>query len=533
MEQPSLNLLGDNTKRLTSRRRGKRRGRKRKEVKPQIQPTNLANPIFGCPVDLLDPEKAQEDPDKLGVMVTRQEKELIVAQSRKQRKNLPTLVIEEISYSLFDHEELEKEAVFEATNTNDEGLYSVNDPRGGVVDRNSLCKTCYLDNMECPGHFGIIKLAEPIIHPSFRREVVDILTSICNSCGGLLLPIDQIKEKGFLALSGMKRLRAIADASSKLPCRRKRIEGEEGITACIANPTYKTSKLKETGKIFYTYDIKGKGIENVRSIEDIEAIFDSITKEEAEILGFSGGAHPRKLILKSITVMPLCARAPVIQDGLVLKDDTTSMYQDIIRYNEELKKDDLDEHERGNKLKNLIFSIEHLIDNSDKKYRQGKKKAYQSIKDRIQGKEAIIRSSMMGKRVNYSARTVLGPDPNLKFGQIRIPKAMAPYLTQHEVVTPANIKRLTALFNTGKITYITPSRGRLEGRRIKVNEKVRETYRLTFGDEVDRWLQNGDYVVFNRQPTLHKQGIMGYEVVLGTPKTIGLHLGYTPQHNAD
>ena len=160
-------------------------------------------------------------------------------------------------------------------------------------------------------------------------------------------------------------------------------------------------------------------------------------------------------------------------------------------------------------------------------------KVYFSLKERIQGKEALIRNALMGKRVNFSGRTVLGPDPSLKFGQIRIPRDMAPFLTQHEIITPENIKKMTALLRTGKITYIIPFGGRLEGKRFKVNEKHQKEHVLVLGDEVDRWLSDGDYVVFNRQPTLQKQGMMGYEVVLGAPLTVGLHLGYTKQHNAD
>ncbi len=522
MTEPSLNLLDTGTQKLTSRRRGKRRTNKRREVNPQIQNPNLNQALFAAP--------AEEDK---GISVSRQEKEIIIAQSRKQRAKLPKLVINTIKYNILGHDELTKMAVYEAKNDKSEGLFTVNDPRGGVVDAYSLCKTCHLDNMECPGHYGIINLAEYIINPNFRKETVHVLTSVCNTCAGRLLPTSQYKEKGISNLTGGKRLKAIAEASSGLPCRRaQRGEiKEKNVISCTSNPIYKTTKLKETGKIYYVTDAKGK--ENIKEVPEIEDIFDSITREDAEFLGFSGGSHPIRYIMKSIAVTPICSRAPVVQDGLILKDDLTSMYQDIIRFNEELKKKDLTELERNKKMRNLIFSIEHFMDNSDKKYGQGGKKKYEDLKSRIQGKKALIRESMMGKRVNYSARTVLGPDPNLKFGQIRIPVLMAPYLTQHEIVNPSNINRLTALLRTGKITYLIPSYGKLEGRRIKVNKKIRLEHTLSLGDEVDRWLQNGDYVVFNRQPTLHKQGIMGYEVVLGKAKTIGLHLGYTPQHNAD
>ena len=145
--------------------------------------------------------------------------------------------------------------------------------------------------------------------------------------------------------------------------------------------------------------------------------------------------------MKSLPVIPLCSRSSVIQDGQIMSDDFTSMYHDIIRINNELLKN-LTEVEKETKLKALMWAIEHMINNSDKKYGQGKNKVYQSIKDRIQGKAGLIRTHLMGKRVNFSGRTVIGPDPSLKFGQVRVPKDMAPFLTQHEIITPENLRKM-------------------------------------------------------------------------------------------
>lgn len=474
-----------------------------------------------------------------GIKVSRYEKDIISSKSAQQRKQLPELEIVDIIYSLISNEELEKLAVFDAKETDDSGDFSVNDPRGGTVDKD-LCSTCYLDNYECPGHLGRIVLAEKIIHPVFRREVVYILNSVCASCGGLLLPHDIIKEKGFLNLQGSDRLKAISEASKSFPCRANyKDKDEEDIKPCVTNPIYIADKLKDTGKIYYTYEKKNKNnkIDNFKTTDDIHNILKAIEKEDAEILGFVGDSHPSRFILEALPVIPLCARPFVLQDGELMKDDITSMYQNIIRINNLIKDNNpgkkLSEADKDKTVKNLIWAIDHMIDNSDKKYGQGKNKVYQSVKDRIQGKEGLIRKSLMGKRVNFSARTVIGPDPSLKFGQIRIPRAMASSLTQHEIVDPNNIETMRNLFKAGKITHYTPSDGRLAGKRIQITKKILSEYELKIGDEVDRHLQNGDWIVFNRQPTLHKQGIMGYEVVLGDPSTIGVHLGVTRQHNAD
>lgn len=531
-QNPQLTILGTGTKRLTRRKRGQPRSLERTEVTPGVTPSGIQNPVFGTNDNIFQGTLLEEKPEDLDIKVSKQEKEIILARARRSIQNLPSLNIENIHYSVMSHEELEAMAVFKVRKTDEEGLHTVNDPRGGVVDNDKVCLTCMTDNLTCPGHFGMIDLNENIIHPMFRREVIDILISVCNSCGGLLLPADVIEDKGILELSGSKRLRALAEASKKVHCRRSKENIAAGVTGCIPNPVYKTAKVKEVGKIVYSYDGK-KGKDNVRTVEEIENILNAISDEDAALMGFDNNSHPRRFIMKSIPVIPICARAPVIQDGLVLKDDLTSMYLDIVRYNQELLKEDLSENDREKIIRGLIFSIEHMFDNADNRYRQGKLKPYLDIKGRIQGKEAIIRNLIQGKRVNYSARTVLGPDPNLKFGQIRIPEMWAPYLTYPETVSASNIGRLTKLFRSGRITHITPARGKFSGRRLVVDERIRNQQNLTYGDVVDRWLQNGDYVAFNRQPTLHKQGFMGYEVVLGKPKTIGLHLSYTPAHNAD
>ena len=529
-----LSVLSTGTKRLTTRKRAQRAG-----VQQRAIPTTVIGTKDGC--DIFEGTLLAGPQEELEVKVTRQEKEILLAQAQRRDKALPPLVIEHISYSIFSHEELQQQAVFKVTKTDDIGLHTVNDPRSGVVDDDKLCRTCLKDNLNCPGHYGIIELNEHIIHPMFRREVVDVLTAVCNSCGGLLITEDMIREKGLHQLSGSKRLRAIAEDSKKSHCLRSQDNIAAGVSGCIPNPVYKASKVKEVGKIFFSYDGKKGTANNVKTVAEVEKILDAISDEDAALLGFSGKSHPRRFITKSIPVIPICARAPVVQEGEVLADDITAMYKDIVKYNQELLKEEIknDEKAREDVVKAMMFSIEHLIDNSDARYKQGKVKVMRDIKGRVQGKEAIIRNLIQGKRVNFSARTVLGPDPNLKFGQIRIPRIWAPYLTHPEVVSASNIGRLTVLYKNGQVTHITPVRGKLEGRRIRATEKVIQQHQLVFGDIVERWLQTGDittpanFVAFNRQPTLHKQSIMGYEVVLGDPMTIGLHLSYTTPHNAD
>lgn len=526
------------TKRNNRKKRPIRRTRQQMSpVSPDAVPTGLGIPIpVKAAVDIFAGTEFTA-PEDATIKLSREEREIIAQRTRDRIRQLPTLNIESVQYNLFSHEELKKMAAFKVTKEGKEGLRTVNDPRGGVVDNDTACSLCEGDNLTCPGHLGIIEFYKPIIHPLFLRETIYVLMSVCNSCGGLLCPRETLEEKGILAMPpGTKRLQAIAAASEKCQCRQQPpTEGEMvGVTGCIPNPYYRISSVKDLQNIFYSYESKKGGPnDNIRTVEEIEKIFGAISTQDAEILGFTNESHPSRFIMKSLPVVPICARAPVVQDGQILPDDLTSMYIDIVSNNEKLNPariDELKEDEREAAQNSLIFCVSQMIDNADGKYRQGKKKPFLDIKSRIQGKEAIIRNLIQGKRVNFSARTVLGPDPNLKFGQIRIPRVMAPYLTYPEKVDPSNIGRLTRLLRAGRITHITSAHS---GKRLPVSEKRKKEATLRNGDKVDRWLQDGDYVVFNRQPTLHKQGIMGYEVVLGDPLTIGLHLSYTPPHNAD
>ena len=213
----------------------------------------------------------------------------------------------------------------------------------------------------------------------------------------------------------------------------------------------------------------------------------------------------------------------------------TKMYKDIVRCNLAIQDKTTTEEKRTAAIEGLKFYFKHLIDNTDGKYAQGAQNPYVSISQRINGKEAIIRSALMGKRTDFSARTVLSPDPTLRIGEMRIPEDMAPYLTVHVYVNSYNIEKMTRLFKAGKVTHIIPREGRRSGNRIRVDENLIATITPQIGDQLDRHLMDNDPVpaIFNRQPTLHRYSMMGYKTKLGKQKTIGLHPGVCKAHNAD
>lgn len=518
------------TKKIIRRQPPKRTTAPTLQSRAPVDTTTVQNqtsiPLGGCP-------KVQNN--DLAIKVSQRERQKISARSQKYEETLPTFVVENIRLSVIGSDELMSMTNIRITDPGPSGLNTVNDPRLGVLEPDTVCNTCYKDTLECPGHYGYIPLNVPVYHPLFIRYIVKVLNIVCNKCGGLLLTKEHIKNKGFLRFTGYERLTMLEKESKGLMCRRK--YPDENIAKCTQNPEYIATKIKETGQIMFKVKQQqasrgNKKDEHVQPIEKVEEILNSISPEDAELMGFENGEHPRKFIMKAFPVIPPCNRPSLPQDGVEWPDHLTMMYMEIISKNNEIP-NTVDEMKRSELIASLNSLISHFIDNTDGTYSQGQNKEFKTIKQRIQGKEAYIRNALMGKRVNYSARTVLSPDPSLKFGQVRIPRVMASVLTVPVVVTQYNREAMSRLMKTGKITHIIPSKGDFKGSRLRVTDEIIKEYELRIGDKVDRHLQNGDTVLFNRQPTLHKFSMMGYEVVLSDQLTIGLHLSVTTPHNAD
>lgn len=551
---------------------------------PQGLPIMMGMGHFGAPQQaipvLSQPENA--------VVITKKERDEILTETAKREAELPLLTIVKSAISLYSWEEMQRIAgPIRVTNLNLQGNGSVNNPRMGVVSLNVSCQYC--SQIDCPGHFGLIDFRAAIYNPAYIRETVSVLTCVCNDCGGLLITEDVMRQQGFMRLSYDKRLAALEDYCKQVVCLRQTPAiGGGAVVPCAKNPTFVTTDIKEKGEI--TYKVPQNGAKragkedptHIMPIETVIAILDRISPDDAQLLGFPRGAsprrmsqqfvlnildrvpvddltrngfprgvavrdvpfddvlnildktsdnvlkdfgfpqgsHPRNMIMRGILVPPVIARPPVYEGGAIHHDQLTHMYITIMR-----KVIDIAQGKAG-AVSELYTAVKQLIFKTE-----GKKmgmREFLSIVERIQGKAALLRGLLMGKRVNYCGRTVAGPDPSLRYGQVGIPESWAPVLTKKVRVTNFNIHNLTALLEAGKITHITSLRS---GLRKFYDPRFR--YRLQIGDQVERWLQNGDRIVVNRQPTLHKQSMMSYEVVLGHKLTIRLHLSYTSPMNCD
>ena len=185
----------------------------------------------------------------------------------------------------------------------------------------------------------------------------------------------------------------------------------------------------------------------------------------------------------------------------------------------------------------LQYHVTTFFDNSITKIPPARHRSGQPLKtitERIKGKEGRIRHNLAGKRVNFSSRTVISPDPALKLNEVGIPFEIAEILTVNEKVNSSNIEKLKKIILSEKYptaNYII----RPDGRRKKITSDLKQEIldELTPGYVVERQLIDGDVVLFNRHPSLYKASIMAHFVKVLPYKTFRIHPATAPPYNAD
>ena len=436
---------------------------------------------------------------------------------------------------------------------------SVYDMRLGSTQTDVKCETCHEDVWSCPGHFGYINLNTPII--LFYKQAVTMLKCFCFSCHRLLCT----KEE--LVLAGKVGYDSIVNHVSK-------------ITTCLkCNSPHPEVKFNVTDTVIVAKH-KFKNDKTTKEMDPVavKEIFDDIPDEDVKILGVDVNMfHPKNLVLTKFPVIPTTCRPRMYAADTVSDDDLSIILADIVKNNNLLVKEKTKE-QKDKLIANIKFRTLTYCDNSrGKATHNTNHKPMLGIKERVARKGGHVRKNLMGKRCDQTGRTVVGPDPTLKMNQVVIPNEMADNLSIPEHVTPFNIDRLTDIVNSGKAVTIHKKNGvKLNAGNaiVKTGTHLRhgdtitrngETFRVTdckmvlfkgdvirrgnavvptilpqnrkveieVGDKVERFLQDGDIVLINRQPTLHKNSMQGMEVVRKPGKTIRINLANTKGFNAD
>ena len=348
----------------------------------------------------------------------------------------------------------------------------INDLRMGTIDKNQNCETCKSNFTDCPGHYGYIELAQPMYHIGFIEECKKILKCVCYNCSILL--VDK-NDKKFKAAKNVKNPQKRQNLMYKLcatqkVCRLSSVDENSETTSMQSGklnvhggcgqeqPKYKKDP-KDPLKIIIEFNETQEDTANRSrslSAEECLKIFKKISSDDCEALGFDPlRTRPDWMILTHLLVCPPPVRPSVCVDAsLRSEDDLTFQYIQILKANVQLKNQE-SKGAAGHVITDtaylLQFYVATLMNNeiSTATNQQRSGRPIKAISSRLKGKEGRLRGNLMGKRVDFSARTVITPDPNLALDELGVPMTIAQNITFPEVVTPLNIDYLRKLIENG------------------------------------------------------------------------------------
>jgi DNA-directed RNA polymerase III subunit RPC1 len=424
------------------------------------------------------------------------------------------------------------------------------DPKFGANNK-IICKSCKKDQQNCSGHFGYIKLFLPVLNVGYLKAIQIILSMICKICSKILIPPG--KKKNFF----LNFIRAI----------KKKGEGEkiDYITEilkecrqfdycpfCWSN----NGSIKKFGTIGFIHHFqshKNKKIFQKKNFENslisqekildplqIFRIFQKISREDWELLDFDFiETHPSHLLLYYLPIPPLRVRPTVfLGETLTNEDDLTMKLTEIQFLNLQLKFN----FQNGISFVILkeIWSILQIecgkYLNSEAFVFESRKQKFKSLFDRLKGKNGRFRGNLSGKRVNFSGRTVISPDPFLPLNFVGLPITLATKLTFPEKVNILNLERLqrTVLRGTNRFpgaNFVIDLQN--IKRHIENFPKEKKFLEIKKGFKIERHIKNNDIALLNRQPSLHRISIMAHRTKIISGKTLKINECICKPYNAD
>jgi DNA-directed RNA polymerase II subunit RPB1 len=460
-----------------------------------------------------------------------------------------------IQFGIFSPDEIEKRSVVEITNAgtydgNEPRIGGLFDPRMGVLDNGKTCRSCGQTNHNCPGHFGHYKLARPVYFIQFFPMIMDVLNCVCVRCSKLL--IDKELHKGAVAKrKGEARWRRVKNLCSGIS--RCGQETEDGCGAMQPSRYLRDGIARITAEWDGMVAAPAEGapavtatkedkMRQVLEVEYVLRLFRRITDEDVDFMGLNRyWCRPDWMICSVMPIPPPQVRPSVIQDNNQRsEDDLTHKLFEIISTNQRLQ-----EKINANADKRLIedehtvlqYHVATLVDNqipgvAPSAQRSGR--PLKSVQQRLGSKEGRIRYNIQGKRVEFSARSVITPDPNLSIAELGVPIKIAMNLTVPEKVTQYNKMQMYKLIQNGADKFPgAKSIVRADGRMTSLKHVNTKEIVLHIGDVINRHLNDGDIILFNRQPTLHRMSMMGHRVKVLPYNTFRLNVSVTAPYNAD
>ena len=432
------------------------------------------------------------------------------------------------------------------------------DPRLGAT-QNTRNAITYASAKTDHGNFGHCHLTVPVYHPLYFNQVYDIMKVICQNCSSIrtkkeydirsivanVAPQDRldvimskVKTKGLTCIHcGSPFPEIINDSKNQV------------LGFSLSYPKDK-DKIKPAAGKGDPKDLKEKKREPIIiASQKVYDILKRITDEDSELLGFNPAtSRPEWMI---ITVLPICPPtirpSVVTDDGKTSDDDITQSLHNIIKHNNKLKESrELSSDQESDEqfladYRALQLHVASLIDNETNKYSTICNRAnrpLRTIKARLKGKTGRVRGNLMGKRVDFSARTVITADPNLSITQVGIPYHIAMILTYPEYVNDSNRSHLTTLVHRGADNYPGANEIKLPGSSYPtslscISDEERINMTLPIGTIVYRHMLDDDLVILNRQPSLHKMSMMCHRAKILFGNSFRMSVNITQPYGAD
>ncbi|XP_059892187.1 DNA-directed RNA polymerase III subunit RPC1 isoform X1 [Gadus macrocephalus] len=447
--------------------------------------------------------------------------------------------------------------------------YGVLDHRMGTSEKDRPCETCGKNLADCLGHYGYLDLELPCFHVGYFKAVIGILQMICKTCSHIMLTrdeklqfMDHLKRPHlpYLQKRGLKK-----KISEK--CRKRTLclncsSFNGTVKKCgllkIIHEKYKTTKKVAdpfVSEFLQSFDIAiehNKEVESLlnRAQENMSPLvvlnlLKRVPAEDVPLLLMNPEAgRPADLLLTRLLVPPLCIRPSVVSDlkSGTNEDDLTMKLTEIIFLNDVIKKHRM----TGAKTQMIMEDWDFLqlqvalyinSELSGIPMNMAPKKWTRGFVQRLKGKQGRFRGNLSGKRVDFSGRTVISPDPNLRIDEVAVPVHVAKILTYPEKVNRANLELMRKLVRSGPDVH--PGANFIQHRHtqmkrfLKYGNRDKMAQELRFGDVVERHMIDGDIVLFNRQPSLHKLSIMAHIAKVKPHRTFRFNECVCTPYNAD
>lgn len=459
-----------------------------------------------------------------------------------------------VQFSMLSPEEIRKNSVVEITTCLNNKTYINNkpvvgglfDPRMGVLEPGLICPTDGYTYIDTPGYFGHIELACPVLYIQHMKEIMKICKCICFKCSKLL--INKQQHKHALKMSASDRWTYVSSIASKI----KRCgESNDDGCGCKQPDKIKVEGMSTIMAIWSTISNNAgadntddaRGLQIRLTPEILLKLFKRISDDDVSFMGYSPlWSRPEWMICEVLPVPPPAMRPSVKHDAQQRsEDDLTHIYSNIIKTNRDLA-DKIANNASPVIIEKLATVLQYFIAMiANNKVKGADPMAQRSgrplncISGRLNSKNGRIRGNLMGKRVDFSARSVITGDPNLSIRQLGVPLKIATNITKPVVVNDRNRDFLLKLIQNGPEKY--PGAKILErknGENISLRYVDRLSIRLENGDIVHRHMMDGDAVLFNRQPSLHRMSMMCHIVkVMNVGDTFRMNVGDTKPYNAD